>query len=227
MSGDQAPDRTERMARRRAARRARRQLKLAGAEGIMRGLRAGLGPGCICVDCGAHYGTVTTELAATGATVHAFEPDPHSWGELTKNCGQLENVTLHNAAVATEAGELTLYRNEKFETDRAVGSTGSTILAENVQAKDDDTHKVPAIDLPAFLSGLLDSHGSINFLKMDIEGAELPILEKLVEGDILTRINLTAVETHRWLFPDWRERYARLYEVASARPELNLYLHWI
>lgn len=208
-------------------RRLRREIKLAGASGIMRGLVAGLGPDSLCVDCGAHYGIVTSQLAATGASVHAFEPDPHSWEELQRNCGKMKNVTLHNAAVAAEKGSLTLYRNARFEGDPDRGSTGSTVLAENRTALADTAITVEAIDLPAFLSGLIKTHGRINFLKMDIEGAEVDLLEKLLETDLLTRINLTVVETHRWLFPQWADRYARLYDAAKTRPECNLYLHWI
>ncbi len=136
-------------AARRAKRRARRELKMARAFGILEGLKAGLGPESLCVDCGAHYGTVTSALADTGATVHSFEPDPHSWAELTKNCGHYRNVTLHNAAVATEPGELTLYRNDKFESDVDFGSTGSSIVAENKEALADNAVTVKAIDLPA------------------------------------------------------------------------------
>ncbi len=210
-----------------SARAARRELKKARARGILEGLRAGLGPHALCVDCGAHYGTVTSLLAETGARVHAFEPDPHSWEKLMETCGEMNNVTLVNAAVGVEDGEITLFRNDTFDRDEEVGSTGSSVVAGNINAKDGTEIKVRAVNLVAYLERLLEENGRIQFLKMDIEGAEVEILEHLVETDILPRINLTVVETHRWLFPQWRDRYTRIYEIAEERPELHLMLHWI
>src|SRR5690348_12928173 len=44
---------------------------------------ARLGPGDIAIDLGAHVGTITERLARTGATVHAFEPDPDAFAILS------------------------------------------------------------------------------------------------------------------------------------------------
>ncbi len=41
--------------------------------------------GDILIDCGANIGTVTKRFAATGATVHSFEPDPWSFSKLEAN----------------------------------------------------------------------------------------------------------------------------------------------
>ena len=47
-------------------------------------VRAGI-EGCdVVFDCGANVGDVTAPLAATGATVHAFEPDPFAFGQLSR-----------------------------------------------------------------------------------------------------------------------------------------------
>src|ERR1041385_8565336 len=45
---------------------------------------ARLGPGDIAIDLGAHVGTITERLARTGATVHAFEPDPDVGAEVDR-----------------------------------------------------------------------------------------------------------------------------------------------
>lgn len=212
---------------RKARRRRQRELRKAQAFGMLEGLCAGLTADSVCVDCGAHYGTITTRLARTGARVHAFEPDPHSFAQLTAAAGDLPNVTLHNAAVSVAPGTLTLWRNHLFDSNTAEGSTGSTIIAENKDRNPDNAVTVPAIDLPAFLADLLARHGRLAFLKIDIEGAEVEILERLVQTDILPRINLTVVETHQWLFPQWQDRYDALDRIAAERPDLRLNLHWI
>lgn len=212
---------------RKAVRKVRREAKKARAFGVMRGLAAGLRPGDVCIDCGAHYGEETVFLAATGATVHSFEPDPHCWEKLNEAVGTQANVHLHNKAVAAEVGQLELVRSADFARDADRGSTASSVMRPVDGADAGQTITVEAIDFTDFLARLVAEHGQIRFLKMDIEGAEVPVLEALLATDLLTHVNLTVVETHRWLFPEWKARYARLYEAASARPELNLDLTWI
>jgi len=74
----------------------------------------GLTPDDIVIDCGANFGKYTVLMAATGATVHAFEPDPEAFAELSKAAAKLTNVTLWNAAVGLRDGEFPLYRSTKF-----------------------------------------------------------------------------------------------------------------
>lgn len=217
----------DKLAERKFKRKLRRAEKLARAEGILRGFEAGLGPDGVVIDCGAHYGLVTTAMARSGATVYAFEPDPHSFGVLSGNCEGMDNVILHQAAVAPEKGQITLYRAKRFEHDPDVGSTASSIIERDTGAGEGSKIEIEAIDFVEFLSGVIAKHGRINFLKMDIEGAEVALLERLLETDLLTHVNFTAVETHRWMFPEMKARYDHLYKVAGDRPDLNLYLHWI
>ncbi|MFM7443241.1 MAG: FkbM family methyltransferase, partial [Tabrizicola sp.] len=61
---------------RKLKRRHKRDLRHARAEGMLAGIAAMLRPGDVAVDCGANRGDVTAVLAASGAVVHAFEPDP-------------------------------------------------------------------------------------------------------------------------------------------------------
>ena len=53
--------------------RVRREARTAG---VLQGVTAMIGPGDLVVDCGTHAGKITAQLAATGADVIAFEPDP-------------------------------------------------------------------------------------------------------------------------------------------------------
>ena len=209
---------------RRAIRRAQ---KVARAEGILDGLRAAMGPTSVFVDCGAHYGETTLAVADSGAQIHSFEPDPANWLHLTAACGHLPNVTLHNAAVAKEDGSITIYGSSRYADKESWRSSGSSTIADNTSINQSDAHEVRAISLLGFLRHLIEKHGRITILKMDIEGAEVEILEQLIATDIFNHINLTLVETHRWLFPNMRDRYAALYDFADKNPDRNLYLQWI
>src|SRR3546814_19939216 len=44
-----------------------------------------LRPGDIAIDCGANVGRFTRPIAEGGATVHAFEPNPDAFAELSRN----------------------------------------------------------------------------------------------------------------------------------------------
>ena len=65
-------------------RRQERNQRAAMARGLLQGILSMLKPGDLVLDCGANVGAVTGPLAETGATVHAFEPDPFAFEKLKK-----------------------------------------------------------------------------------------------------------------------------------------------
>ena len=201
------------------------EMQGAFCSGIVMGLRASLGRGDVCVDFGANVGEITVPLAETGAIVHAFEPDPANFEALTAACSSFDNVVLHEHAVGAEAGEMKLFRSTLSNRNAKLGSTGSTVMAANAIADAENTVDVTVIDAVAFLETLIEQHGRIAFLKMDIEGAELDLVEKLLETDLLKQIGLTVVETHRWLMQGQSKRYEAIEKIADTQPELNLFAY--
>lgn len=136
-------------------------------------------PGDVCLDVGANFGWYTTLLhrlcgganrngTAIG-TVHAFEPLPEVFKILKQNwllAGSPENVFLNNIAVGDENRSVTLHRFDELPS----GHTSlSTMGKSGFQA------------LPVEMK-TLDSYleekkvGDVNFVKVDIEGAELMFL---------------------------------------------------
>ena len=65
---------------------------------------AALRSGDVALDLGANVGVYTARMAETGATVHAFEPDPDTFARLVKRVGHLPNVVLHQKAVGAGGG---------------------------------------------------------------------------------------------------------------------------
>ncbi|SDI56221.1 FkbM family methyltransferase [Lutimaribacter saemankumensis] len=214
--------------RRRARWKEQRKLKNARSEGMMLGIVSMLEPGDVVLDCGANVGAVCEPLARTGAIVHAFEPDPYAFGQLSERVGKYDNVTLHNVAVGTKKGTVKLQRAEGFDDDPARNSVKSTILEGGRSTAEGDTVDVELIDFPKFVKALLKKHGKIAFLKMDIEGAELELMEKMFAADMFENIKLTVVETHEKKFKDLRPRFARLREDVGAKyPVTKINLDWI
>ncbi len=215
---------------RKRKRRAERNLRHAHATGLMQGILSMLRPGDIVFDCGANIGEVCLPLAETGAEVHAFEPDPYAFEQLSQNVGSLENVILHNAAVGVSAGSIKLMRASNFHDNPKGGSVKSTIVkgGRNINENDGDTIDVALLSLPELLNETLAKHQRIALLKMDIEGAELDILELMLEREMFQDIDLTVAETHERKFRELRPRFKALREAIAQRyPITKVNLDWI
>ena len=209
-------------------RRLKRALRKAQAEGLMLGITSMLKPGDVVIDCGANVGKVTALLGATGADVHAFEPDPYCFARLTETFADRPNVTLHNAAVGTASGRIWLGRASNFEDNPEGASVKSTILGGGRGVSDSDGVEVDLIDFPAFLRDLLAQTPEIAFLKLDIEGAELDLLEAMEKDGLFRAIRLTVAETHEKKFKDLRPRFQALRErIGAAFPTTKVNLDWI
>jgi FkbM family methyltransferase len=204
---------------RKLKRRHKRDLRYARAEGMLAGVVSMLRPGDVAVDCGANRGDVTALMAASGALVHAFEPDPYNFAKLEARFAGAGNVTLHAAAVGTSAGSIRLMRAANWEANPDLASVKSTVIAGGQNIADGEGIDVALIDFPAFLRGLIGSHGRVAFVKMDIEGAELDLLSAMLDARLFDDIQLTVAETHERKFKDLRPRFAALRDgIAAAYP---------
>jgi FkbM family methyltransferase len=209
-------------------RRHARQLQVAKARGLMLGIVAMLRPGDVVVDCGANQGDVTAELAATGAIVHAFEPDPYNIRKLQDRFAGAANVHLHSAAVGVGSGSIRLMRAANWDANPDLASVKSTIVTGGVNIAEAEGIDVDLIDFPAFLRGLIEAHGRVAFVKMDIEGAELDLLERMLAERLFDQVQLTVAETHEHKFRELRPRFAALRtDVAAAYPPSRVNLDWI
>jgi FkbM family methyltransferase len=211
-------------------RRQERNERAQFARGLMQGILSMLRPGDVVFDCGANVGAVTGPLAQTGATVHAFEPDPFAFGKLSKRVKGMDNVILHNAAVGVTAGAVCLMRASNFEDNPMTGSVKSTIIGggRNIDERDEATIEVEMIALPDMIRRVAGETGEVAFLKMDIEGAELDLLEHMQSEHLFDLVRLTVAETHENKFCDLRPRFAALREaVAAEHPVTRVNLDWI
>ncbi|MEY4305324.1 MAG: hypothetical protein RIT52_1499 [Pseudomonadota bacterium] len=198
------------------------------AKGLMQGILSMLEPGDVVIDCGANLGAVSGPLADTGATVHAFEPDPYTFGRLSEALAGRPNVVLHNAAVGAKAGTLQLMRDADWEKDPDGASVRSTLIEGGRRIDADSGIDVEVIDFPALLKALIKKHKKIAFLKMDIEGAELDVLEAMEGQGLFDKITLTVAETHEKKFKHLRPRFAALRATVGAKyPITKVNLDWI
>lgn len=213
---------------RKQRRRHERGVRTARAEGFLDGVCAMLRPGDIAIDCGANVGDISARLLDTGAEVIAFDPEPWAIEQLRGRFSDRDRLTLHNAAVGCRDGTITLLRAEDFESDAASASVKSTILTGGRAIDADNGIPVKLIDFVAFLRDLTERRGEVAFLKMDIEGAELDLLDALDEADLISRVRCMAVETHEKKFRDLAPRYADLRRrFAEKYAPTHVNLDWI
>ncbi len=208
--------------------RMKRRERVARAEGMLQGVTAMLGPKDVAVDCGANVGKVTAALAKTGARVIAFEPDPLAYNELKEAFEGVKNVELVNAAVGVKDGVARLHRAEDFAQKPKRRTVKSSLLSGGRGMADDNYVDVDMVNFPEALRLLLKETKEIAFLKMDIEGAELELLEVMDAEGLLDPIRFTVVETHERKFPDLQPRYEKLRADFADKYSANkVNLDWI
>ena len=62
---------------------------------------------------------------------------------------------------------------------------------------------------------------------MDIEGAEVEVLEKLIESGAIAKVRLALVETHDHKIPELREATDRLRATIDERGLSHIRLDWV
>jgi FkbM family methyltransferase len=184
---------------------------------------AALSPSDVCIDCGANVGKYTKLIALTGAQVHAFEPDPEAFRALSAALGCVSNVTLWNVAVGTCETVLPLYRSKRFVTDSLVHTISSSLLNESYRVAKSTDITVRQIDFGTFLDGLQKSPALV---KIDIEGAEVEVLEMLFETGRIEKIRSIFLETHEKQLPSLRRRTFSLMERAKHLPNTRINFDW-
>ena len=183
----------------------------------------GLGPKDVAIDCGANIGDFTAKMAARGARVHAFEPNPYAYAELEKRFAHSPNVVLYPCAVGASAGKVELHLHKQHEEDPVKWSVGSSLFPEKGNVSEQDTLVVDQIDLPAFIMELACP---IGLLKIDIEGAEVALLHKLISDGLIADIQSVFVEMHDDKIPSLVEGSAELRKRLIDGELSNVDLHW-
>lgn len=142
-------------------------------------------PDPVILDCGSNIGMsiLYFKHLYPRAGIIGFEPDPAIFPYLEENmsCNRLSDVKTVQAAVAGRAGTLAFYSDGKY----------GSCLAEHLPADapaSSTRHEVPCVRLREYLTGPVD------FLKMNIEGAEYEALADA--ADRLRQVREMVVEYH-------------------------------
>lgn len=180
-------------------------------------------PGEIAIDCGANVGDVTEVLSEAGGTVHAFEPNPHAFKKLKKRFRGREHVICHPKAVFSNHGTTNLYLHEQSPENPVKWSTGSSLLSEKSNVNSDTSVEVELLDLAEFVKSLGQR---VKILKMDVEGVEYELLERLIESGVIHQIDHVFVETHEDQMPGLGEKAEVVRQMIEHQGLTQINLNW-
>jgi FkbM family methyltransferase len=147
----------------------------------------------IIIDGGANVGVASLwwRWKWPNARIVAFEPDPRVFEFLTWNLRHHPTIDLRQSALAPREGP------QKFYSEGSDG--GSLVLPTE---SDDSLMDVETVRL----SSLINDLGTVNLLKLDIEGAELSVL--LEAESQLVNVERIFVEYHS--FSDKKQELSQL-----------------
>jgi FkbM family methyltransferase len=155
-------------------------------------------------DCGSNIGMSVLYFKKhyPFARILAFEPDPRTFATLCKNThqNQLDNVETHQAALGLADDVVDFYRPENE-------NLSGTLMSTNPKRWHPKRIQVPAKRLSTFIDSEVD------LLKLDVEGAELDVMDDLIATGKLHHVRRIQLEYH--------------HHIGSARDKLSLMLRWL
>lgn len=184
--------------------------------------------GALVIDGGANLGLFSDLMLGLGARVIAFEPNPilckylRCKYNLNKK-DQTDCFTLISKAIASE--EKSCIFSMTTSGDFITASQGGSL--DVVSSDERLDFEVDLIDFADYLKSLAD-HGERPYLiKLDIEGTEFEVLDKLIEEGLCSHFDYLVCETHERFFKDGDERLRNLKQKLREKNIRNVFLDWI
>ncbi|MFQ6342563.1 FkbM family methyltransferase [Campylobacter sp. VTCC 70190] len=175
----------------------------------------------VFIDGGTHAGVFSDVALACGGLCYAFEPNIYLAAFLKNQYKDETRFILYQQALSN--------KNEKsifYNMDADLISNGNSIISIH-KGEQERAYEVQSIDFCEFVRKLLQKHGKINFVKLDIEGAEFELLDSLIEQNLYRDIELIMVETHERFFENPKEKINKLKEKIAKYEIKNIYLDWV
>jgi FkbM family methyltransferase len=142
-------------------------------------------------DCGSNIGisVLYFKWLYPDSRVVAFEPGRETFTFLRKNVelNELTDVELHNVALSDHSDSVPFHSSN-------TASVSASLISER-QTKSSQMEVVQCSMLSSYLNEPLD------FLKMDIEGAEILCIPELVRSGKFRQISQMAIECHHNVIP--------------------------
>jgi FkbM family methyltransferase len=177
-------------------------------------------------DCGSNIGisVLFFKKLYPRARIVAFEPDPETFSVLNHNIRQngLTDIETHRIALGSKNGTSEFYRDQEEHSS-------SLVMSTNRERHPGRQIKVPVRPLSDFIES------DIDLLKIDIEGAELEVIEDLAKSGKIHHAQQMHLEYHHHIgkAPDNLSSLLRIlegegfgYQISAQRYLLNSQILW-
>lgn len=124
------------------------------------------------IDIGANIGLITMIMSKVSGKVISFEPESENYRALEENVklNQIRNVNQYQLALSDKDEETYFYINNKNEGGHTINKEQVGRFRDSFQEK----RKIFVVKLDSFLKK--KEFGKIDLIKIDVEGAELDVL---------------------------------------------------
>ena len=144
------------------------------------------------IDCGSNIGISILYFKALYPTAEiiAFEPEKDAFSCLAQNVeeSKFNSVSINQKAVSAKEGKIAFYYDDE--------NPGSLIASSIQDRIPKQKREVEAVRLSEYIDK------DIDFLKMDIEGAELDVIEEVSDAGKLHYIKQMVIEYHHHIKKD-------------------------
>ncbi|GAB5445132.1 MAG: hypothetical protein Gyms2KO_00050 [Gymnodinialimonas sp.] len=146
------------------------------------------------LDVGAYTGEWATEISQRyQSDILAFEPDPRNFRKLEKTASGLQTTTAFPYGLAERDAEL----------EMALMFLGSTVYANGA----DPGAERALVHIRDIVGVWLELQlGDIDLMKINIEGAEFDLLERMQAAGLLPRVKCFLIQFHEWHPGAYRRR---------------------
>ena len=177
----------------------------------------------LVIDCGANVGAIVKPLLKYRPTIFCFDPNPIAFKQLSENIGSSSNLHLINKAVGVESKTARLYKHKEAEQNELLLSVSSSLLANKPNVDNNNYFEVEVVNFIDFLKSLKQN---VQILKVDIEGAEVELVNAILDNGLQKKINYIFIETHENTIPDLLEPTSLLMKRTKELNIKNIYYNW-
>ena len=177
----------------------------------------------VLIDCGANVGAVLEDFIKTrpGYEFYAFEPNSDLIPQIREKVRNYPEVrvTVYDQAVWVHDGVVDFYLGHHETSTLLRGKHVSERYQQQIDY--DNPRQVTSVDLSGWLKATCCPHNYV-VIKMDIEGAEYAVLEKMIADGTIHYVDELFVEWHfHKISTISKERHHALY--GQLKNLVNLY----
>jgi FkbM family methyltransferase len=170
----------------------------------------------IYLDLGANVGDTIAKFAEWHPShlIWGFEANPHLVRSLRKRFKGNQKIKIMHKAAWVSDGTIELFLGHPLSSTVMEGKVPMP-QAPEFEIHYDNSVEVPAVDFAAWLLRRVTLADDVT-VKMDIEGAEYPVLRRMIETKAIKLVDLLICEFHQNRFPaEGRDHDLLLAEIAK------------